>query len=287
MKRTLALVLALCMICSMMVYSSADNTLLDPEKGSTEEILDTEILEEELPEEADLLDFPGEPEELISEEPELPEEPDFLPEEILLEELTEVEKLEANETSGTCGPNLRWSFDKATGVLTINGSGEMTSEPWLNSFTHNIMEISFPNGITSICYRAFKDCNMLKSVSIPDSVKTIGFEAFSNCSSLNSLNLGKGLQTLKYGAFQNCTSLQSVTIPSTLRSADTGYSNGPFQGCTGLTNVQISEGASALGYAMFKGCTRLSEITIPGTIKTIPESSFDGCTALKTVTLEN
>lgn len=28
-------------------------------------------------------------------------------------------------TSGSCGPNLQWNLDKATGVLTISGTGPM------------------------------------------------------------------------------------------------------------------------------------------------------------------
>ena len=28
-------------------------------------------------------------------------------------------------TSGTCGENLTWNFDEATGTLTIEGSGRM------------------------------------------------------------------------------------------------------------------------------------------------------------------
>ncbi len=31
----------------------------------------------------------------------------------------------AQPTSGSCGPNLNWNLDKATGVLTISGTGPM------------------------------------------------------------------------------------------------------------------------------------------------------------------
>ena len=32
---------------------------------------------------------------------------------------------EETPTSGTCGENLTWNFDEATGTLTIEGSGRM------------------------------------------------------------------------------------------------------------------------------------------------------------------
>lgn len=28
--------------------------------------------------------------------------------------------------SGTCGENLRWTFDESTGTLTINGEGDLS-----------------------------------------------------------------------------------------------------------------------------------------------------------------
>ena len=31
----------------------------------------------------------------------------------------------ANPTSGTCGPNAKWSYDSSTKTLTISGSGTM------------------------------------------------------------------------------------------------------------------------------------------------------------------
>ena len=39
----------------------------------------------------------------------------------------------AGVTSGTCGMGTTWNFDKATGTLTISGSGQMADYPYIAS----------------------------------------------------------------------------------------------------------------------------------------------------------
>ena len=85
--------------------------------------------------------------------------------------------------SGTCGENLTWTFDDE-GVLTITGTGEMTSHPWRWYYTDSIKSVVIGDGVTSIYSGAFSDCSLLTDISIPNSVEIIGDSAFSNCSGL-------------------------------------------------------------------------------------------------------
>ena len=92
--------------------------------------------------------------------------------------------LSANaETSGTCGPNLRWHLTD-NGVLTISGKGEMydysdyNRAPWSKS---DIKRIIIGDGVTTIAGHAFYYCRSLTSVTIPNSVTTIGEVAFYGC----------------------------------------------------------------------------------------------------------
>ena len=92
--------------------------------------------------------------------------------------------LSANaESSGTCGPNLKWHLTD-DGVLTISGKGEMDDynfhdgSPWKNS---GVKRIIIGDGVTTIGDNAFSYCKSLTSVTIPNSVTTIGDGAFSYC----------------------------------------------------------------------------------------------------------
>ena len=87
--------------------------------------------------------------------------------------------------SGTCGDNLTWSFDEATGLLTISGTGEMQNYglpidvPWIKDFQSLIASVVIEKGVTSISQYAFDGCTILTSVTIPDSITIIDERTFA------------------------------------------------------------------------------------------------------------
>ena len=90
---------------------------------------------------------------------------------------------------GECGDDLKWSFDAATGALTIAGSGEMApasdlASPWCGL---PITSVILPEGLTAIGANAFSGCAGLTSVSIPSSVTSIGENAFWDCTELKNI----------------------------------------------------------------------------------------------------
>ena len=73
--------------------------------------------------------------------------------------------------SGTCGENLTWTFNEATGTLTISGTGDMrnykptTAMPWAE-YLSEITSVVIEEGITSIGDYAFYDCNYINKIKI-------------------------------------------------------------------------------------------------------------------------
>ncbi|WP_294476090.1 leucine-rich repeat protein, partial [uncultured Ruminococcus sp.] len=147
----------------------------------------------------------------------------------------------AAERTGKCGDKAYWSFDTATGKLTISGTGAMydyeynykyNTQPWYN-YKDNITSVEIEKGITSIGNYAFYKCTSLTSITIPDSVTSIGDDAFYKCTSLTSITIPDSVTSIGNGAFYNCTSLTSIVIPAKV----TNIVADAFYKCTNITDV--------------------------------------------------
>ena len=101
-------------------------------------------------------------------------------------------------TSGTIGEShVSWSFDEASGRLTISGSGgcevftSPEDQPWA-ALRDKIREVWFYNqadlDIENLAYW-FTDCVNLTMAEVPYTTKMIGEGAFAGCSSLERLML--------------------------------------------------------------------------------------------------
>lgn len=132
--------------------------------------------------------------------------------------------LNAEIVSGSCGDDVTYTLNTETGVLKIEGTGEMTnysrdSERW-SSHKSCVKEVLIANGVTSIGVRAFWDCPSLTSITIPSSVTSIGDYAFWLCRSLSSITISEGVTSIGNSAFRNCSSLSSITIPKSVSSIE-------------------------------------------------------------------
>ncbi|MBQ4338691.1 MAG: leucine-rich repeat domain-containing protein [Clostridia bacterium] len=154
-------------------------------------------------------------------------------------------KAEATSYNGTCGDNLTWSFDEATGTLIISGSGDMEDwsyyddTPWYD-LRSNIKTVTIGNGVTSIAFASFYGYENLTDVYMPNSILTIDGYAFGHCTSLSSVTIPENVKNIGYHSFGGCTKLERVRIP---KSVETMGIN-PFVQCAQLTYIEVDKDSS-------------------------------------------
>ena len=117
---------------------------------------------------------------------------------------------------------------------------------------HELTEVTFAKGVTTIYNYAFNGCSSLTAITIPDGVTTIGERAFSECSSLAAITIPDSVTMIGYHAFCFCSSLTAITIPDSVTTIS-GYA---FYGCSALTKLSLSPAVS-IGADCFENCTAL------------------------------
>ncbi len=219
-----------------------------------------------------------------------------------------IQIVEDQSASGTCGENLTWEFDNATGTLTISGTGEMDDYFYNSSSPWNGLEITsavIEDGVTSIGYYAFYKCEFLTSVTIPESVTGIGDYAFKYCKALPSVTIPDSVTGIGDYAFEYCKALPLVTIPDSV----TSIGDYAFCKCESLTSVTIPESVMIIGRRAFYGTPWLEEkfeenplwiyknslidvdinfegeCIIPEGVTSIGAGAFTSCASLTSVTI--
>ena len=177
-------------------------------------------------------------------------------------------------TSGMTG-SCTWTFDEATGTLTISGNGKMGDcghyqfydydyyyetlfiwdAPWKNL---SVKQVVINNGVTNIGKWAFYGCKEITSVQIGNGIKTIPFHAFYGCTKLTNITLSNGITEISQAAFYGCTELKSISIPNSVKNIDR-YA---FKHCSSLTSISIGNGVTDIGYCAFYGCSKLNAVYI-------------------------
>ncbi len=171
-------------------------------------------------------------------------------------------------------------------------------------------------GVKSIGSSAFKGCTALKGdvtdgLVIPSSVTTLNSNVFEgsgvvkvtinatlsgswsnwflNCLSLTTVHIGKNVGKLSGSNFKGCSALTAVTFAENCALTTIGASM--FEGCAKLAAINfdncVNLTATGLGEKAFLGCTALKTIKIPDGVTTLHRNTFQGCTGIEEVNLNN
>lgn len=208
-------------------------------------------------------------------------------------------------TSGDCGApgsNVRYTFDSATGTLTISGTGAIDDYdfdkhvPW-HDLSRQIKSIIVNEGITRIGKYAFScpieidsdnvgwymNMTNLAHVSLPNSMIEIGKASFLLCSFLDNVILPGNLINIEDNAFQECKALTTISLPKGV----TKINNAVFLWCTSLTSINIPNSVTSIGNNAFNGCSSLKSVTLPNSVKSLDYWAFGHCESLTHVTIPN
>lgn len=217
-----------------------------------------------------------------------------------------VKSRSAEVTSGQCGENAYWSFDKTSGTLTISGSGAIDRDMYGDTWARfsELQSIVVEEGITEIDDNSFNGCSSVETVILPQSLQSIGNYAFFGCESLGEIKLPSKITEIEAGTFQGCFDIQTIEIPETVKNINesafeecrslqyielpAGLKNlreRAFLGCSSLKNIRIPNGITGLEGGVFSGCSSLQLVILPNTLKSIGEQSFSRCISLMGIDL--
>ena len=186
-------------------------------------------------------------------------------------------------TTGKCGKDVTWTFDKDTGVLTLSGTGRM--------YEYGAIEIPEWE------YMVYKD--EIKKVVIGEYVTSIGRQAFKGTAveeiEFESTTIPCWFSFLPQ-SFEDCTKLKKLDLIKERFSAKTtGYDfeydfKSPYSNSVSSDKqyTYTSTFFPFISRGAFKGCTSLELVTIPykstsytGGLHMDPQA-FMNCTSLKT-----
>ena len=170
-------------------------------------------------------------------------------------------------------------------TVTVLGEDSFSTDdfdsPLYDIHHKKIHSVTIPQSVTSIGKDAFAQCRALQSLTIDDAATSIGDWAFDECYKLTTLSLGKKIKTIGDYAFYDCRILNNVTIPQSV----TSIGNHAFGCCYGMDSFTIKDAATSIGKYAFSDCQSLTTLSLGENITTIDDDAFRSCYNLECIML--
>lgn len=197
----------------------------------------------------------------------------------------------AVKTSGKCGKNVKWSYDKKTKTVTISGKGAMANyggdnvyaPPWSDL---DVRKAVVKKGVTTIGDKAFAHCGNLQSVTIPEGVTSLGIEIFFDSTKLGTITLPKSLKKVNratfYGAYVSGYKVASgnkyfsASKGVLFNKKKTSLVAYPFR--SKATSYTIPKSVKSIEPYAFSteatGTCKLKKITVPTSVTGVKDDAF-------------
>lgn len=172
----------------------------------------------------------------------------------------------ALDSSGQCGDDVYWSFDSASGTLTLSGTGD--------TWDYTLDDNSDP-----ICNSPFFENRDIKTINVESGVTGLGDYLFFFCYDVESISLPEGLTKIGEGALNYFSIIENITIPSSVTSIGSGV----FSNWHSLKSIAIPDGVTSIEFGTFFQCYDLESVVIPKSVTSVGEKAFYNCTSLTDV----
>ena len=169
---------------------------------------------------------------------------------------------------GGCG-SLTTVIFQGNGGTALDSRITLGSSVFAGSASTKLTTVTIGEGVNlaSIPSDAFKNQTKLTTVSINDNayVGSIAGGAFNGCSSLTAFRVPAAVSSIASYAFQDCFALADLTFAPDAEGADPvaiSISNYAFMNCKRLLSVTLPDRLGSFNSAAFEGCSALKSITV-------------------------
>ena len=132
-------------------------------------------------------------------------------------------------TSNSSVGSFNFSFDFENGILTITGTGLLPeiegyfTSPQIDAMMRGqIVQLSFPSGLTGIGQFNFANYYALTFLKIPYGVSILKWSAFGGCNALETVEIPSSTAIIEDFVFSDCYSLKTVynlaTVPQSINA---------------------------------------------------------------------
>jgi len=155
-----------------------------------------------------------------------------------------------------------------------------------NELIFGISTSLIPEGVETIGYQAFQNCEDLTTIKLPESLKFIQSESFANCKSLKSIYIPKNVEWIFENPFIDCEALESIKVDSANLYYDSRDNCNAIMRTgenaleVACKNTIIPESCEWIYGTPFRNCKDIKKIFIPKNVQLIDFNQFDGCDSL-------
>ena len=118
----------------------------------------------------------------------------------------------------------------------------------------------------------------IRNITMPNTILAIGYRAFQSCSNLSHVKFSSNLQTIMDEAFESCNLLE-IELPSIEYIGKSA-----FRYNRQLSKCLLGNKLTIIHDQAFRECENLQTIILPETVTSIGEGAFYSCKNLSTIT---